>query len=94
MGASVIVVERANTSVIRGNGLVQFVQWQYRTVDLNDLPPRACELDLLNAAGEVGWELVSITDNRIAFLKRQIDDDPAPGRAPSRRGREALQRRG
>ena len=65
----------------------KFVQWQYRTVDLNDLPPRVRELDLLNAAGEVGWELVTITDNRIAFLKCQIDDDPAPGRAPSRRGR-------
>jgi hypothetical protein len=66
---------------------VQFLQWQYRTVDLNDLPPRVRELDILNAAGNVGWELVVITANRIAFLKRQIDDDPTLGRAPSRRGR-------
>jgi hypothetical protein len=67
--------------------VVQFLQWQYRTVDLNDLPPRVRELEILNATGNVGWELVVITANRIAFLKRQIDDDLALGRAPSRRGR-------
>jgi hypothetical protein len=52
-------------------------------LDLNDLPRKVRELALLNAAGEAGWELVAITDNRIAFLKRQIND--ARGyRPPSR----------
>jgi hypothetical protein len=56
--------------------LANIVQWQYRTVDLNDRPRRVSEIDLLNTAGDVGWELVAITSNRIAFFKRQIDDEP------------------
>jgi hypothetical protein len=55
-------------------------RWEYRTLDLNDLPRKVGELDVLNDAGDDGWELVAITVNRIAFLKRQIEDDPAPSR--------------
>ena len=66
--------------------LANVVQWQYRTVDLNDRPRSVSELDLLNTAGDVGWELVAITANRIAVFKRRIDDGPVHGlRAPSRR---------
>ena len=50
------------------------LQWEYRAIDLNDLPRKVDELDLLNAAGDYGWELVAISVNRIAFLKRQVDD--------------------
>lgn len=32
------------------------------------------EIDLLNAAGNDGWDLVRITDNNIAYFKRQRDD--------------------
>ena len=64
-------------------------RWRYRVIDLNDLPPRFGEVDVLNAAGEDGWVLVAITGNRIAHLKRPIDDAARPPEAPasSRSGR-------
>jgi Transposase, Mutator family len=34
--------------------------------------PNTSELDLLDKAGEEGWELVVITSNNIAYFKRQI----------------------
>jgi hypothetical protein len=46
--------------------------WEYCTIDLNNLPARAQPTDLLNDAGDHGWELVSITANSIAYLKREI----------------------
>jgi len=48
-------------------------RWQYRSIDLAHLPPRTDELDLLNEAGEVGWELMAITINHVAYLKRAVD---------------------
>ena len=47
-------------------------EWEYMTISLNDLPPKASEIDVLNDAGKDGWELVIITSNNIAFVKRQI----------------------
>jgi len=47
-------------------------EWEYRTLDLNDLPRKMEALDVLNDAGEKGWELVIITPNQIAYLKRQV----------------------
>jgi hypothetical protein len=44
--------------------------WEYTTIDLNDLPPKVSELDLLDDAGTEGRELVVITPNNIAYLKR------------------------
>jgi hypothetical protein len=52
-------------------------EWEYTKIDLNDLPPKASEIDVLNDAGKDGWELVLITSNNIAFLKR-----PRDGRSP------------
>jgi hypothetical protein len=49
-------------------------RWEYREIDLGDLPPRTDEIMLLNAAGDDGWELVAITTNYIAILKRQTED--------------------
>jgi hypothetical protein len=48
--------------------------WEYRAIDLGDLPPRTNESTLLNAAGDEGWELVAISSNNVAYLKRQIVD--------------------
>jgi hypothetical protein len=45
-------------------------EWEYITINLCDLPRKTSELDLLNDAGEKGWELVTITSNNIAYLKR------------------------
>jgi hypothetical protein len=43
---------------------------EYTTIDLNDLPPKVSELDLLDDAGTEGRELVVITPNNNAYLKR------------------------
>jgi hypothetical protein len=60
-------------------------EWEYSKVDLNDLPRRVEDIDLLNDAGAKGWEVIMITPNRIAYLKRQIERPrPAPSRSSSR----------
>jgi len=46
--------------------------WEYRKINLNDLPRGAMDLDLLDKAGGDDWELVVITINSIAYLKRHI----------------------
>jgi hypothetical protein len=55
-------------------------EWEYATVSLSDLPAKTHPVDVLNDAGVQGWELVAITPNNIACLKRQI---------PRRRSRPA-----
>ena len=47
------------------------IAWQYRQLDLNSLPRNASEIDILNRAGEEGWELVTITQTNLAIMKRQ-----------------------
>jgi hypothetical protein len=53
------------------NGL-PMPEWEYITLDLSYLPRKISELDVLNDAGKDGWELVMITSNNIAYLKRPI----------------------
>ena len=48
------------------------MQWEYLKLDLNAVPRRGNEIDVLNGAGSDGWELVTVTRNGIAFLKRAI----------------------
>jgi len=55
-------------------------QWEYQTLDLNAVPRGGRSLDLLNGAGGDGWELVTVANTGIAYLKRQI-----PQAARSRR---------
>ena len=50
----------------------QMSEWEYTTINLSELPPRILVVDVLNNAGEKGWELIAITTNHIAYLKRQI----------------------
>jgi hypothetical protein len=59
-------------------------RWEYRKLDLNDLPRNTDAIDILNDAGRDGWELAHITANNIAYLKRQIDE-PAPAKSPRRK---------
>jgi hypothetical protein len=47
-------------------------EWKYRKIALNFHGPQGDELDLLNAAGADGWELVGITSNNMAYLKREV----------------------
>jgi len=49
-------------------------EWEYSRINLNEVPRRTDDIDLLNDAGKEGWELVTITTNNIAFLKRQIGE--------------------
>ena len=65
-------------------------QWEYRKVDLNDLPRKRSDIDVLNDAGDVGWEIVAITSNAIAYLKRPIEPEPkAPKGKPPKADRRA-----
>ena len=47
-------------------------EWEYTTINLSELPARILVVDVLNNAGEEGWELIAITTNHVAYLKRQI----------------------
>ena len=66
--------------------------WEYRQIDLNDLPRKAHEVDVLNELGEQGWELVGIMANHVASLKRLATPAQPPrslralrqGRRPAR----------
>jgi Domain of unknown function (DUF4177) len=46
-------------------------QWEYRAIHLSGLPQDK-KFDVLNDAGADGWELVGITTNNIAYLKREV----------------------
>ena len=55
-------------------------QWEYLRLDLNDAPRRGDETVVLNKAGEEGWELVAVTSNGTALLKREIAQPAKAGR--------------
>jgi len=57
-------------------------QWYYRKIDLNDLPRNKEDIDLLTNAGEEGWELVVITPNNFAYLKRPVEAPTAAQETP------------
>jgi hypothetical protein len=62
------------------------LEWEYCMIHLSDLPRKIDEIDLLNDVGEGGWELVAITTNNIAYLKRQVAAPTArSGRLPRRK---------
>jgi hypothetical protein len=67
------------------------MEWQYRKVDLGDLPHRTSDIDLLNLVGADGWELVVVTTNNIAYLKRPREPvkRPAQRQMPPRRQNQA-----
>ena len=48
-------------------------QWEYQKIDLSGINPRSDDVDLLNRAGQDGWELLTITANSIAYLKRRVE---------------------
>jgi DNA-binding protein H-NS len=48
--------------------------WEYRKIALNQLSAKSADVDVLNDAGEEGWELVAILPNNIAYMKREIGE--------------------
>jgi hypothetical protein len=64
-------------------------EWEYSTINLNEVPRGADDIDVLNNAGKDGWELVTISTNNVAFLKRQIGE---PARVPATRRKTATAR--
>jgi hypothetical protein len=56
-------------------------QWEYREIDLGDLPRKTNDIDLLNDAGKDGCELVAIATNNVARLKRRVAE---PAATPTR----------
>ena len=62
------------------------MRWEYRKIDLNDVPRKVDDIDVLLDSGKDGWELVAVTTNNIAYLKRQLED---PAVAPTVRRRAA-----
>jgi hypothetical protein len=52
-------------------------EWEYRKISLSEAPRKGDEIDLLNDAGRDGWELVGISSNSVAYLKRP-SGEPAP----------------
>jgi hypothetical protein len=68
-------------------------RWEYLTIDLANLPVRTDEIDLLDEAGEQGWELIAIMSNEIAYLRRPIyDPGHVPEQVPSVRRRKTAPR--
>jgi hypothetical protein len=59
------------------------VEWEYITISLNDIPFKPGVIEVLNDAGKERWELVAVSSNNIAYLKRQVG--PAPAAATRRR---------
>jgi hypothetical protein len=65
--------------------------WEYRKINLNDVPRKTEDIDLLLDAGQAGWELVTITSNNFAYLKREFEtsaptqEASPPARSPRRK---------
>jgi hypothetical protein len=53
-------------------------EFEYEKINLNYIPRRGDDIDLLDELGEDGWELVAITTNNIAYLKRQVGSAKKP----------------
>src|SRR5262249_8166639 len=51
------------------------VHWECRKILFNEHHRRENDLDLLRDARERGWELVTITPNNVAYLKREVPRD-------------------
>ena len=62
-------------------------QWEYDKINLNDAPRKSDDIDLLNDAGKGGWELMLISRNNVAYVKRQIDVTPVRDQPPPAQSR-------
>jgi hypothetical protein len=63
--------------------------WEYDKIDLNAAARKTEAIDLLNAAGTEGWELVHISSNHVAYLKRLMAKQALSQVAPERTARRS-----
>ena len=62
------------------------MDWEYRKIYLNGHGRRGDDIELLCDAGEAGWELVTVTANCVAYLKRAASkNDVATEKQPKYR---------
>ena len=47
-------------------------QWEYTKIDLGGASAKLDDINILTRAGNEGWELVAITVNNAAYLKRPV----------------------
>ena len=59
-------------------------RWEYARLDLGSISTNMTDVEVLNGAGDEGWELIAITGNNIAYFKRPIAAQRKP-RAAARR---------
>ena len=59
--------------------------WEYTRADLSLTSKRGSELDILNALGAEGWELVAIMSNNVAYLKRMSEEEKKPKNGNNRK---------
>ena len=65
-----LVTRNREPLLLRRLAVTKTMVWEYRKIDLNDVPRRGLDVDVLNQLGREGWELVAMTANGIACLKR------------------------
>ena len=56
-------------------------QWEYTKIDLSSASARRGDIEILTSAGNEGWELVAITVNNTAYLKRPVASAKSTARA-------------
>jgi H-NS histone family len=54
--------------------------WEYKKIDLNDVPRGSDDVEVLCDAGGEGWDLVHILPNNMAYLKRELLEQEHVGR--------------
>ena len=47
-------------------------QWEYTKIDLGGASAKRGDTDILTSVGNEGWELVAVTINNAAYLKRPV----------------------
>jgi hypothetical protein len=55
-------------------------RWEYKIVSLSETSRKERDIDVLADAGDDGWELVAVTPNNLAYLKRPADPPTSPPR--------------
>lgn len=58
--------------------------WEYAKIDLSAIPIKSDTVEVLNGAGNDGWELVTITINNMAYLKRSLAQPKRQARSAAR----------